>query len=51
MKPPPPMLPAVGCVTASASAVATAPSMALPPSRMTFQPTPDAMSLCDTTMP
>ena len=30
-KPPPPMLPAVGCVTASANAVATAASMALPP--------------------
>ncbi len=44
------MLPAAGWVTASAKAVATAPSMALPPSRITFQPTSDAMSLCDTTM-
>ena len=31
MKPPPPMLPAQGCVTASASPTATAASMALPP--------------------
>src|SRR5687767_10886686 len=30
MKPPPPMLPALGCVTASANAVATAASTALP---------------------
>ena len=44
------MLPAVGWVTASAKAVATAPSMALPPSRITFQPTSEAMSLCDTTI-
>ena len=50
MKPPPPILPAVGWVTASAKAVATAPSTALPPSRITFQPTSEAMSLCDTTI-
>ena len=31
MNPPPPMLPALGCVTASANAVATAASTALPP--------------------
>src|SRR5688500_20174424 len=31
MKPPPPMLPAAGCVTASANAVATVASIALPP--------------------
>src|SRR4051812_36422742 len=31
MKPPPPRLPAEGCVTASAKAVATAASTALPP--------------------
>ena len=49
-KPPPPMLPAVGCVTASANAVATAASTALPPSRMTWKPTSEAMSLCDTTI-
>ena len=32
MKPPPPMLPASGYVTASANAIATAASIALPPS-------------------
>ena len=51
MNPPPPMLPAVGWVTASAKAVAMAPSTALPPLLMTCQPTSEAMSLCDTTMP
>ena len=51
MKPPPPMLPAVGCVTARASAVAMAPSMALPPFLITVQPTSDAMSLAEMTMP
>ena len=50
MNPPPPILPAVGWVTASAKAVATAPSMALPPSRITVQPTSEAMSLCETTI-
>src|SRR5688572_999589 len=38
-KPPPPMLPAVGCVTASANAVATAASTAVPPSASTCTPT------------
>src|SRR5262245_50631309 len=51
MKPPPPMLPAVGCVTASANAVATAASIALPPSLITSAPMRDAISLCDVTMP
>ena len=51
MKPPPPMLPAVGWVTASAKAVATAASMALPPLLMTWKPTSEAMSFCDTTIP
>lgn len=40
-----------GCVTARANAVATAASMALPPDLITCQPTSEAMSLCDTTMP
>ena len=51
MKPPPPMLPAVGCVTARAKAVATAASMALPPARMTSKPTFEPISSCVTTMP
>src|SRR5262245_22592950 len=51
MKPPPPMLPAVGCVTASANAVATTASIALPPSLITSAPIREAISLCDATMP
>ena len=51
MKPPPPMLPAVGCVTASANAVATAASTAVPPSLMTSAPMREAISLCEATMP
>ena len=51
MKPPPPMLPAVGWVTASANAVATAASIALPPLLMTLKPICDAMSLCVITIP
>src|SRR5262249_16440796 len=51
MNPPPPMLPAVGCVTASANAVATTASIALPPSLMTSAPILDAISLCAATMP
>src|SRR5262245_39095832 len=39
MKPPPPMLPAEGWVTASANATATAASMALPPLFSTWRPT------------
>src|SRR5262245_58134505 len=45
------MLPAVGCVTASAKAVATAASTALPPRRRISAPTSDARALADTTMP
>ncbi len=51
MKPPPPMLPANGCVTASANAVATAASTALPPFASTAAPTSDASSEDDTTTP
>jgi hypothetical protein len=50
-KPPPPILPAVGCVTASAKAVATAASTALPRSRRTSAPMFDARASCETTMP
>src|SRR5579864_2783166 len=45
------MLPAVGWTTASANAVATAASMALPPSRIASAPIFDASSFCDATMP
>ena len=51
MKPPPPMLPAVGCTTASANAVATAASTAVPPAPITSAPIRDAISFCDATMP
>src|SRR3954468_9480897 len=51
MKPPPPMFPASGNVTASAKAVATAASTALPPSRKTSRPTSDAGGETDTTVP
>ena len=51
MKPPPPMLPAVGCTTASANAVATAASTAVPPAAITSAPICDAISFCDATMP
>src|SRR5262245_17726632 len=51
MKPPPPMLPAVGCTTASASAVATAASIALPPSLSTSAPICDAIVFAEITMP
>ena len=50
MNPPPPMLPAVGWVTASANAVATAASMAVPPSRRTWAPTSEAIAFCETTI-
>src|SRR6185295_19330839 len=46
-----PMLPAVGCVTASANAVATAASTAVPPSLIASAPMRDAISFCDTTIP
>ena len=42
MKPPPPMLPAAGCVTASANPVAIAASTALPPARSTSAPAREA---------
>src|SRR6266540_1357900 len=45
------MLPAVGCVTASANAVATVASTAEPPAAITSAPTRDATSLCDATIP
>src|SRR4051794_24083574 len=51
MKPPPPRLPAAGHVTASASAVATAASTALPPFFITSTPMRDAISLVEATMP
>src|SRR5262245_14331042 len=51
MKPPPPMLPADGCTTASAKAVATAASTAVPPSSSTRAPICDAIWFCEATMP
>src|SRR5688500_13492708 len=51
MNPPPPMLPAVGCVTASANAVATAASTAFPPRCRMLAPTSEAMADVDTTRP
>src|ERR1051325_10158387 len=51
MKPPPPRLPAAGCVTASANATAIAASTALPPRFMTSTPTLEPTSFVDATMP
>src|SRR5437764_410386 len=51
MYPPPPMFPAAGQVTASAAAVATAASVALPPRFRISRPTSDAIPLTLTTMP
>src|SRR3954471_9213132 len=51
MKPPPPMFPALGCVTASAKAVATAASTALPPFLRMAAPTSEAIEVVDTTIP
>src|SRR3569833_2978524 len=51
MNPPPPMLPALGCVTARANAVATAASIALPPFLRPAAPAPDAGAEVDTTIP
>src|ERR1019366_9192906 len=51
MNPPPPILPATGCVTASAKAVATAASTALPPCFRTARPTSEAGSETVTTTP
>ena len=47
MKPPPPMLPADGCVTASANPTATAASTAFPPAFSTATPTSVAWLLGD----
>src|SRR6185436_18803800 len=49
--PPPPMLPAVGNVTARANAVATAASTAFPPALRTSRPTPEAIASSVTTIP
>ena len=51
MKPPPPMLPANGWVTASAKPTATAASTALPPCWSTATPTSAAVASIATTMP
>ena len=51
MKPPPPMLPALGWVTASASPTAAAASMALPPFFKTCNPVSVACRSRETTMP
>src|SRR5262245_982758 len=51
MKPPPPMLPAAGCVTARANAVATAASTALPPRARTAAPVSHAIADEQTTRP
>ena len=51
MKPPPPMLPATGNVTASAKPVATAASTALPPAFITSTPACAAFTSAATTIP
>ena len=51
MKPPPPIFPAAGHVTAKANAVATAASTALPPPCSTSSPTSLAGADTDTTLP
>src|SRR5438067_4810243 len=51
MKPPPPILPALGCVTASANAVATAASTADPPLARTAAPASHAGLDVQTTRP
>src|SRR3954449_9338251 len=51
MKPPPPRLPASGCVTASANAVATAASTALPPCARTLAPASHEGAETQTTRP
>src|SRR5688572_11456156 len=51
MNPPPPILPALGCVTASAKAVATAASTAFPPFARIAAPTSEAGAETETTMP
>src|SRR6266545_3132130 len=51
MKPPPPRLPAAGCVTANANATAIAASTALPPRFMISTPTCDAILFVEATIP
>src|SRR5438094_961686 len=51
MKPPPPMLPAYGCVTASAKPTATAASTALPPAWRISSPASEACASLVTTIP
>ncbi len=51
MNPPPPMLPALGCVTARANAVATAASTAFPPIASTEAPASQAGAEVQTTDP
>src|SRR4051794_5432185 len=51
MTPPPPMLPASGCVTARANAVATAASTALPPRAIASRPAIEASAETETTSP
>jgi len=51
MKPPPPMLPALGCVTARANPTAMAASTALPPRLSTSSPAEVACFSRETTMP
>jgi hypothetical protein len=51
MKPPPPIFPADGCVTASANPVATAASTALPPRASTDAPASQAGADTQTTRP
>ena len=51
MKPPPPRLPADGCVTAKANPTATAASTALPPALSTLAPTWEANGERDATTP
>src|SRR5437588_3854937 len=51
MNPPPPMLPALGCVTASANAVATAASTAFPPLARIAAPASHAGDDVHTTSP
>src|SRR5262249_7514275 len=51
INPPPPILPALGCVTASANPTATAASTALPPPLRTFSPIAVACFSRETTMP
>ena len=51
MNPPPPILPAAGCVTASAKAVATAASTAFPPDLRICKPASEPGCETETTTP